>query len=201
MRPLVSAFLLVALAGCGSSSGPTPEAPSAFQIGQVPNAFYVDYTGPKRASIDPILAGGRFFQISQTIVFDAQMAGPIASGDQNYYVWGIQRGSASTAPFPNEPNVIFDAVAVASVAPSGVVTAIVNRLDGSAPTTVVATLTAADKIEITIPVAALPPTTAIVPVHYQWNLWPRSGLGGTPAAQIAAFIPDNALAPLTPVDQ
>lgn len=130
------------------------------------------------------------------------MAGPILSGDNNYYVWGIQRGSATTAPFPDEPNVKFDAVVVATVASTGATSAIVNRLDKSPPTPVAANLTAPDTIEITIPISAVPPTTAgITAANYTWNLWPRSGVGGTPAAQIAAFIPNNALAPLLSVNQ
>jgi hypothetical protein len=44
--------------------------------------------------------------------------------------------------------------------------------------------------------AALLPSTGLTPDHYTWNLWPRSGLGGAPAAQIASFIPDDAMSTL-----
>ncbi len=198
----IAAVVLIATGCSGGNSVSLAPQQSVFQISQVAGTFYVDATGPTRSALDPLQAGGRYFSGSQQIVFDARMAGPILSGDNNYYVWGIQRGSATTAPFPDEPNVKFDAVVVATVASTGATSAIVNRLDKSPPTPVAANLTAPDTIEITIPISAVPPTTAgITAANYTWNLWPRSGVGGTPAAQIAAFIPNNALAPLLSVNQ
>jgi hypothetical protein len=55
-------------------------------------------------------------------------------------------------------------------------------------------LLAADTIELTIPLASLP-SDGFPIAQYTWNLWPRNGVGGTPAAQIASFIPQNAVVP------
>jgi hypothetical protein len=182
-----------------ATPGPTSASPSASVFTQHDSVgeFYVDYTGPKRPSLNAINAGGRFVTSSQQFILDAQMAGPINSGDQNYYVWGIQRGTAVSSPFADEPNVLFDAVVSAAVSPAGVVSATVNLLNGAPAQTVTAVLTAPDTIEVTIPVADLPMAASLTPANYLWNLWPRSGVGGASAAQVASFIPENAVAPFT----
>ena len=65
-------------------------------------------------------ADGLFASGSQTITLVAKMAGPVFTGGPNYYVWGFDRGGASTgaAPFPDEPNVKFDAVLVVIADPA-----------------------------------------------------------------------------------
>jgi len=95
----IAAVVLIATGCSGGNSVSLAPQQSVFQISQVAGTFYVDATGPTRSALDPLQAGGRYFSGSQQIVFDARMAGPILSGDNNYYVWGIQRGSATTAPF------------------------------------------------------------------------------------------------------
>jgi hypothetical protein len=200
IAPLALTLALAAdalLAGCGGSgsTAPVPTAPSPFQFVQPAGVFYKDYTGPQRPAIDAVAAGGKLVAASQTIVLDAQMAGPVAAGAPNYYVWGFDRGGAANAPFPDEPAVSFNAVVVVTVGATGTPSGVVNLLNGSPAQPVTATLTALDTIEVTIPVALLP-STGLAASAYRWNLWPRSAVGGAAAAQIASFIPENALAPL-----
>jgi hypothetical protein len=196
--PLV---LLVILAGCGGGTSqavaiPTAPAGPFFTVTQTAaQSAYVDYTGPQRPALSALRAGGRYVSAAQTWIFDAQMAGPVFTGGPNFYVLGINRGGAGPAPFPNEPNVIFDAVATVTADPANgtALTAAITLLKpaGGPPLPASAVLLAPDTFELTIPLASLPPDGFAI-TAYTWNLWPRSALGGTPAAQIASFIPQNA---------
>ena len=192
-----TAFALAAcLAGCGGDTSAPSLAATPFQFVQPAGVFYKDYTGPQRPAIDAIAAGGKYSASAQTIVLDARMAGPVLTGGPNYFVWGFDLGGATNAPFPDEPNVKFNAVVVVTADPAtGSVTGTANALNGQPAQPVTVTLTAPDTLEVTVP-AALLPSTGLAPGAYLWNLWPRSGVGGAAAAQIASFIPENAMAPL-----
>jgi hypothetical protein len=198
-------FVLAALAGCGGGSSynttpvpkPAPTSPF-FTVSQTAaQSAYVDYTGPQRPALSALKAGGRYVAASQTWILDAQMAGPVFTGGPNFYVWGINRGGAGAPPFPDEPNVVFDAVAVvtADAANGTALTASITILKpaGGAPLPASAVLLAPDTIELTIPLASLP-SDGFPIAAYTWNLWPRNGVGGVPALQIASFIPQNAVA-------
>jgi hypothetical protein len=201
----VLAFAIAALAGCGSSAvstTPVPTGPPAspfFTITQTAaQSAYVDYTGPVRPALSALRAGGRYVAATQTWILDAQMAGPVFTGGPNFYVWGINRGAAATAPFPDEPNVKFDSVVAVTADPANgtALTASVTILSpaGGPALPASAVLLAPDTIELTIPLTSLP-SAGFAITAYTWNLWPRNGLGGTPAAQIASFIPQNAVVP------
>jgi hypothetical protein len=201
---LALAALAGLLAACNGGSASPPVLGTgnqfAFRFTEAVGQFYKDYTGPQRPALNAIGADGSFVSSSQTIVLIARMAGPVFAGGPNYFVWGFDRGGATNAPFPDEPNVKFNAVAVVTADPANgtSLTATVNLLNGNPPVPVTAALLAPDTIQLSIPASALPPTGTATPAQYRWNLWPRNGLGGTPAAQIASFIPDNALATLQP---
>lgn len=200
LHPLALAWSTFVLGGCAANSaGAVPTAPG-FRFTEAAGTFYKDYTGPQRPALSVIGADGAFSTSAQTITVSAKMAGPVFTGGPNYYVWGWDRGAASAnaAPFPDEPNVRFDAVLVVTADPANgaALTGIINLLNGAAPQAVSPVLLAADTIQVTFPAAMLP-STGVTTALYRWNLWPRSGLGGTPAAQIASFIPDNAMATLS----
>lgn len=200
LNPLLLACIAMLSAGCaGNSTNATPPTAAGFRFTEAAGTFYKDYTGPQRPAISAIGADGAYSPAAQTITVLAKMAGPVFNGGPNYYVWGWDRGSASTktAPFPDEPAVKFDAVMVVTADPaSGVLTGSINLLNGAPAQPVTPVLAAADTIAVTFPASMLPTTGATSPQLYTWNLWPRSGLGGTPAAQIASFIPDNQMASL-----
>ncbi|MDQ6924905.1 MAG: hypothetical protein M3154_01540 [Candidatus Eremiobacteraeota bacterium] len=199
---LAFASLAGLLAACngGSASPPVLNTGNAFafRFNESVGQFYRDYTGPQRPALNAIGADGSFVAASQTIVLIAQMAGPVFAGGPNYFVWGIDRGGATNAPFPDEPNVKFNAVVVVTADPANgtALTAVVNLLNGAPPQSVAAALLAPDTIQVVVPASALPATGTITASQYRWNLWPRNGVGGSAAAQIASFIPDNALATL-----
>jgi hypothetical protein len=198
-------FAFAALAGCGGGSVnstpvpmPAPTSPFFTITQTATQSAYVDYTGPVRPALTVLRAGARYVSASQTWILDAQMAGPVFTGGPNFYVWGINRGGAGPPPFPDEPNVIFDAAVAVTADPANgtTLTASVTLLKpaGGPALPASAVLTAPDTIELTIPLASLPPDGFAI-AAYTWNLWPRNGLGGVPAVQIASFIPQNAVAP------
>jgi hypothetical protein len=200
-------LLVFTLAACGGGgvattplATPTP-VPTAnpLPITKANVAFYVDYTGPQRNSILAVAAGGFLMTATQNFVLNGKMAGPIVDGNTNYYVWGFNRGAATSAPFPDEPNVKFDSVLAVTVTPSGAATGAINLMNGATPASVPVTLIAPDTLSVTFPVTMLPQTTTTLPSGYVWNLWPRNGLGGVAAVQIASFIPENAMAPFSPL--
>lgn len=160
-------------------------------------AFYPLYTGEHRAALDAIQATGEYTAAVGTLTFSALMAGPIASGQDNYYVWGVDRGGATFAPFPQEPNVKFNAVVVVEAQAEGGANASVVLIPG-ATTALQASAVHINgaKIAVSIP-ASLLPSTGSAPASYRWNLWPRSAVGGPPS-QVAKFIPENALAAFLP---
>ena len=203
------AFALAALAGCGGGSSysttpvpvPAPTGPIFTVTQTAAQSAYVDYTGPVRPALTALRAGGRYVAASQTWILDAQMAGPVFTGGPNFYVWGINRGGAAPpAQFPDEPNVLFDSVAAVTADPANgtTLTATVTILKpaGGPAMPASAVLLAPDTIELTIPLTSLP-SDGFGIAQYTWNLWPRNGVGGSPAAQIASFIPQNAMATFT----
>lgn len=205
MRRALLLPIVIGLCACqgGTSTMPSPAgvvgASSPLQQNSVaPLSFYRDYTGPRRPALSALAAGGVFFSQTQTIAFYAKMNGPVLDGNINTYVIGIQRGAAVNHPFPDEPNVNFDAVVIVTSDPvAGALRATVTALGPGAAARPLAApvLAAPDTFIVSVP-AELLPSTGLTPDHYTWNLWPRSGLGGTPAAQIASFIPDDAMSTL-----
>lgn len=160
-------------------------------------AFYPLYGGERRAALDVIQATGEYTAAVDTLTFSALMAGPIASGQDNYYVWGVDRGGATFAPFPLEPNVKFNAVVVVEAQAEGGANASVVLIPGAAtPLQASAVRIEGAKITVSIP-ASLLPSTGSAPAAYRWNLWPRDEVGGPPS-QVAKFIPENALAAFLP---
>ena len=204
---VVCATAIFAGCGTGSSTSGTvlavPDSPvttpviTSFRFTANPGTFYKDYVGPRRPGVDPIGADGVYLSASQTFVLAAQMAGPIFADGPDTYVWGFDRGgaTAANAPFPDELAVRFNAVlAVTANLATGTLTGSLNLLNGTPAQGVPAVLVAPDTIQVGIPASMLP-STGFTPAQYRWNLWTRSGSGGSAAAQIPAFIPDNTMAP------
>jgi hypothetical protein len=193
----VACVTTLVLAACTSTTNGISNTPQPFRFTAAAGTFYKDYTGPQRASIDAIGADGSFSTGAQTITVVGKMAGPVLDGNTNYYVWGFDRGGAAAgaAPFPDEPNIKFNAVLLVTANANGTLTAVVNLLNGAPPQPAVVTLSAPDTIQAAFAAAQMP-STGFTPDKYVWNLWPRSAVGGSATAQIASFIPDNTMASL-----
>jgi len=145
------------------------------------------YVGPLNAGLDVT---------SFTVSFDgtnftlgATMAGPIdPTLVGGLYVIGVDTGgSANPGPFANigNPDVIFNRVIVLNGQTE------VATLSG---TTLVSDITG-NMFSITVPVSLFG-TTALGPLEYGFNLWPRVGTGNN--NQISDFAPDNAVLRLVP---
>lgn len=167
------------------------------QFARAPGVFYANYTGDKRPALDVGQATGEFSASLQRFYLTAKMADAVVSGNDNFYVWGVDRGGATLAPFPGEPRVIFNSVVVVHVFPNGTFTGVVNLIPGPSTPLPSGNVFVGDaKVSVTVP-AALLPSTGISPQAYLWNLWPRAAVGGPPS-QIASFAPENEMAPMLP---
>jgi hypothetical protein len=160
--------------------------------------FYAQFTGDQRA-LNALQGTGELSASTGSITLSALMAGPIVDGNTNFYIWGFNRGAATNAPFPGEPNVVFDAVAVITVQPDGTATGAVNLIPSGPVGTIPASAIQINgaKIQISFPSSLLPPTGTVSAAGYVWDLWTRNGVGGPPS-QIGSFIPENAMAPFVP---
>ena len=137
---------------------------------------------------------------SFTVSFDgtnftlgATMAGPIdPTLVGGLYVIGVDTGgSANPGPFANigNPEVIFNRVIVLNGQTE------VAALIGAPPGTTLVSDITGNMFSITVPVSLFG-TTALNPLEYGFNLWPRVGTGNN--NQIADFAPDNAVLRLVP---
>jgi len=145
------------------------------------------YVGPLNSGLDvtsfTVSFDGTNFTLGATMAgtIDPTLVGGL-------YVIGVDTGgSANPGPFANigNPDVIFNRVIVLNGQTE------VATLSG---TTLVSDITG-NMFSITVPVSLFG-TTALNPLEYGFNLWPRVGTGNN--NQIADFAPDNAVLRLVP---
>lgn len=163
-----------------------------------PGLFFAPFIGLKRPALDPIEATGEFSAANNTLTFTALAAGPIATGQDNYFAWGIDRGNAAIAPFTGEPNVKFNALLVVEAQAEGGLNVSINLGKGLPFTQLPASDARIDgnKITVSIPATVLP-STGLQPSGMLWNLWTQDQLQAV-TPHVAAFIPDNQMVPLLP---
>ncbi|MBT2186736.1 PEP-CTERM sorting domain-containing protein [Sphingobium sp. H33] len=116
------------------------------------------------------------FQLSST------MAGTIDLGAPGFYIIGVNTGSAGPSPFAGigQPNVIFNTVI--RINKVGASTVNGHNLTPSF---------AGDTFDVWVPLSFLPAAAnGFTPIDYGFNIWPRSGAGGTEV--ISDFAPNNA---------
>ncbi len=106
------------------------------------------------------------------------------------YVFGVDRNcNLPTGPFPDRPDIRFDATAVIKIVPGKATTVTVNDLVYKTSTTMQdpALLISGNKVEVTIPGTMLP-STGLAPSHFRYAYWPEDGLAGS--TNIASFAPE-----------
>jgi hypothetical protein len=161
--------------------------------------FYEDYRGPKLGQLNAKAAEGLFNAKLGEFGFAGENAGLINPKVRATYVWGIDRsGRLPTGPFPNRPNIRFDAVVVVKLVPGHKPTVTVSDLATKKTTTLQNfSLRIANKsssqgqvstIELIIPASVLP-STGLTPAHYRYAYWPEDGLPGS--TNIASFAPET----------
>jgi hypothetical protein len=151
--------------------------------------FIPSFTGPQNPDLDVVLADVVYDRDRQTFTLSATMNGDIGTTAGALYVFGFNRGQG-TARFASIgiDGVLFDSVVVINQNSTGAVNDLVPSPSGTL------TLGPADitisgvSLRAIVPLAALP-SEGFDPEAYTWNLWPRSGQGGT--SVISDFAPDN----------
>ncbi len=186
---LLSAGLGNALAG-HVGRGPGPCGLRARRHGREDcRRFYEDYVGPKLAQLDAVAASGqllpdgnfRFLGVNQGIINPNVPA---------TYVFGVDRsGHLPTGPFPDRPDIRFDATVVVKIVPGQSPTVTVTDLASKTSTTLPSSALriSGRDVEVVVP-GSLLPSTGLAPSQYQYDFWPEDGLAGS--TNIASFAPE-----------
>ena len=107
------------------------------------------------------------------------------------YVFGVDRnGQLPTGPFPDRPNIRFDATVAVKLVPGHAPTVTVTDLAKKTSTTLPdsALRIAGKSVSVTVP-GSLLPSTGLAPKQYRYNFWPEDGLAGS--TNIASFAPET----------
>jgi hypothetical protein len=152
-------------------------------------SFYEDYVGPRLAQLEVVKATGQLLR-DGSFRFVGVNLGAIDPNVRATYVFGVDRnGNLPTGPFPDRPNIRFDATVAIKIVPGKAPTVVVTDLANKTTTTVQdpALQISGRKIELVIP-GSLLPSTGLAPSHYRYNFWPEDGLAGS--TNIASYAPD-----------
>jgi hypothetical protein len=106
------------------------------------------------------------------------------------YVFGVDRnGHLPTGPFPDRPDIRFDATVVVKIVPGQATTVTVTDLatEKSTPVTDHALVISGRSIAVRIPGSMLP-STGLAPSQFRYAYWPEDGLAGS--TNIASFAPE-----------
>ena len=151
--------------------------------------FYEDYVGPRLAQLDVVKATGELLR-DGSFRFVGVNQGVIDPNVRATYVIGVDRnGHLPTGPFPDRPDIRFDATVVIKIVPGHSPTVTVNDLANKTSTTLQnpALQISGRKIEVEI-AGSLLPSTGLAPSHFRYDLWPEDGLPGS--TNIASFAPE-----------
>lgn len=153
--------------------------------------FYDLYTGNKLPELNAVMASVKLLP-SNTFQFIGTNHGKISTKVPALFVFGIDRsGHLPTGPFPNRPNIKFDAVAVVIVSPTSAPTAtVIDIANGgkATPLSPDAFRLLGPRVELSVP-ASLLPSTGLSPAQYRFNYWPEA-FPGFAANLVASFLPE-----------
>jgi hypothetical protein len=151
--------------------------------------FYEDYVGPRLAQLDVVKATGTLLR-DGSFRFLGVNQGVINPNVPATYVIGVDRsGNLPAGPFPDRPNIRFDATVVVKIVPGQSPTVTVNDLAKKTSTTVQSSALriSGRQIEVVIP-GSLLPSTGLAPSQFRYDVWPEDGLAGS--TNIASFAPE-----------
>lgn len=158
--------------------------------------FYEDYVGPKLPELNAVGAAGELLPNGDFLFVGANQ-GTIAPNVPATFVFGVDRsGALPTGPFPDRPDIRFDAVVVVKVTPGQATTATVRDLTGQqAPVTLPAgsVFTSGHDVVVVVPKNDLP-STGLLPSQFRFDYWPTDGMSGS--VHIASFAPEFNDAPI-----
>jgi hypothetical protein len=150
--------------------------------------FYEDYVGPRLAQLNVVSATGLLR--NGNFSFAGVVQGKINPSVRATYVFGVDRGgSLPVGPFPDRPNIRFDATIAIRIVPGQSPTVVLTDIAHKTTTTVQdpSLDISGKKLSVVIP-GSLLPSTGLAPSHYRFNLWPVHGLSGS--TNIASFAPE-----------
>jgi hypothetical protein len=153
-------------------------------------SFYEDYVGPQLAQLEVVKATGQLLR-NGTFRFVGVNLGAIDPNVRATYVIGVDRnGHLPTGPFPDRPNIRFDATVAIKIVPGKAPTVVVTDIANKTTTTLPDSLLqiSGRKIEVLVP-GSLLPSTGLAPSHYRYDFWPEDGLAGS--TNIASFAPNT----------
>uniref|UniRef100_Q01NS5 PEP-CTERM protein-sorting domain-containing protein n=1 Tax=Solibacter usitatus (strain Ellin6076) TaxID=234267 RepID=Q01NS5_SOLUE len=159
-------------------------------INDPPNDFLNSFTtGPENGDLD-VLTAEVFFD-GANFTFTSTENGLIGATDNEFFVWGVDRGLHQPFFHDFAPNVLFDIVVVLQPNLTGLVIDF-SPTNPDAPITLPAGSVTKSGNTITgiVPLADLP-TRGSLPADYKVNFWPRVGLDPSNNAQISDFAPDT----------
>ena len=151
--------------------------------------FYEDYVGPRLAQLDVVKATGELLR-DGSFRFVGVNQGVIDPNVRATYVIGVDRsGHLPTGPFPDRPDIRFDATVVIKIVPGQSPTVTVTDLANKTSTTVQDSnlQISGKKIEVVI-AGSLLPSTGLAPSRFRYDFWPEDGLPGS--TNIASFAPE-----------
>jgi hypothetical protein len=188
-RALLSAGLSYPVAGHAAQIGREHDIEHNGTVVQSP-LFYEDYVGPQLAQLNAVGATGRLLH-DGSFRFLGVNQGAIDPNMRATYVFGVDRnGNLPTGPFPDRPDIRFDATVVIKIVPGQAttvtVTDLANKTSSILPGS--ALRISGRKVEVTLP-GSLLPSTGLAPSQFRYNYWPEDGLPGS--TNIASFAPEN----------
>ncbi len=151
--------------------------------------FYEDYVGPRLAQLDAVAATGLLLR-DGSFRFVGVNQGVIDPNVRATYVFGVDRsGHLPVGPFPDRPDIRFDATVVIKIVPGQSPTVTVTDLANKTSTTVPDSdlQISGRKIEVAI-AGSLLPSTGLAPSQFRYDFWPEDGLPGS--TNIASFAPE-----------
>jgi hypothetical protein len=159
--------------------------------------FYTRYIGSRRPDLDTIGAKGRFI-VGQQFVFTGLELGSINSGQPGFYVWGVNRGGATgPGPFPDRPNIVFDAEVIVATSTDGYEAEVeILNSKGQVTSTTSLPYTAIsftdNRVQVDVPADLLPSTspagTTDPQNDYSYAFW--DGTNPSIPKRIAGFVPE-----------
>jgi uncharacterized protein (TIGR03118 family) len=151
--------------------------------------FYEHYVGPQLDELNAVAAAGELLP-NGSFAFLGVNKGAIHRNVTASFVFGIDRnGKLPVGPFPDRPDIRFDALVLVSIQPGQAPTASVIDLASGTTTNLPrgSVKIRGQAVSVIVP-GRLLPSTGLAPALYRFNYWTTDG--GAVPTHIASFAPE-----------